>query len=202
MSNIHVIDGDVFRRNRVANNVVALHHHAEIYESFSEFELHNPSGGLLLVAQEESEKVVEALGDGRCRMPVALYASSPTAKDVKRAFRAGVVDVLAWPSQDDDLATSLNALILDCEQRSAVIGEIAAAKRSVADLSRREAEVLAALVSGASNKEIGADLGISPRTVEIHRSNVLRKVGARSTAEAVRIGIYAGLVPEIAVSAV
>lgn len=67
------------------------------------------------------------------------------------------------------------------------------AVKAVERLSTRELEVLIGLVRGASNKAIGRALGISPRTVEIHRSNLKRKLGAASTADLVRIGIYAGI---------
>ena len=67
------------------------------------------------------------------------------------------------------------------------------AVKAVEGLSARELEVLMGLVQGASNKAIGRTLGISPRTVEIHRANLKRKLGAVSTADLVRIGIYAGI---------
>jgi DNA-binding CsgD family transcriptional regulator len=60
-------------------------------------------------------------------------------------------------------------------------------------LTGRERDVLTHLVDGLSNKEIGRALGISPRTVEIHRANMMTKLGANSSPDAVRIGIYAGL---------
>lgn len=63
-------------------------------------------------------------------------------------------------------------------------------------LTARELEVLRALLRGESNKSIGRALGISPRTAEIHRANIKRKLSAASTADLVRIGIYAGVDPE------
>ena len=57
----------------------------------------------------------------------------------------------------------------------------------------REHEVLELMVEGDSNKEIGRRLGISPRTVEIHRGNMMRKLNARSPSDAVRLAMYAGL---------
>lgn len=202
MLNIHVIDGDVYRRNQMAKAIIAAGRHAEIYENYTEFENHGPRDGLLLIAEAVGKDVLKALTQGRCQMPTVLYASSLRVSDIKIALRAGFVDVLAWPSQGDDLGPWLEAISIECEGRNAVVAQISAAKRAVADLSRREAEVLSALVSGASNKVMATELGISPRTIEIHRANVLRKLGARSTADAVRIGIYAGLVPQISVSAV
>jgi DNA-binding CsgD family transcriptional regulator len=62
-------------------------------------------------------------------------------------------------------------------------------------LTRRELEVVAELIAGASNKQAGRNLGISPRTVEIHRARVMAKLGARNAADLVRIALERGLGP-------
>ena len=69
----------------------------------------------------------------------------------------------------------------------------AKAQKLIRLLTGREMDVLKCLVSGASNNEIASRLGISPRTVEVHRANMMRRLNARSVADAVRIGLYAGL---------
>ncbi|MXO64095.1 response regulator transcription factor [Qipengyuania oceanensis] len=200
MSKIHVVDDDVYRRNQMAKAAASLASHAEIYENFGEFKQHSPCEGLVLVSQAAKEEALKALMEGRCPIPAALYACSLTATEIKFAFRAGFIDVLVWPSQEEDLADALKAVILEYERRSAVAEQITAAKRAVTKLSRREAEVLSGLVSGASNKEMAVDLGLSHRTIEIHRANALKKMGARSTVDAVRIGMFAGLLPQVSVS--
>lgn len=186
----------------MARFVVEAGHYAEIYADYKEFEPYNSRDGLLLVAQSASEEVLNELREGRCLMPVLLYAPSPTLDEIRSAFRAGCLDVLDWPSQEGDLAASLDEIIFDCDRRFSITQQIRAARQAVADLSQREMDVLSALVLGGSNKEIAARFGISPRTVEIHRANAYKKVGAKSTADAVRIGIFAGLVPEVSVNAV
>ena len=60
-------------------------------------------------------------------------------------------------------------------------------------LSKREREILAGMVEGLSNRLIGKHLSISPRTVELHRANLLSKIGARHSAEAIRLAIEASL---------
>ena len=79
------------------------------------------------------------------------------------------------------------AVVLNSERRSAV------SARVVGTLSPREREVLVLMIEGHSNKSIADILGISARTVEIHRGKVIRKLEAGSTAGAVRVGIYAGV---------
>jgi DNA-binding NarL/FixJ family response regulator len=70
----------------------------------------------------------------------------------------------------------------------------AVARSRVERLTRREREVLAGVAGGLSNRLIGEKLNISPRTVEIHRANMLSKMGANHTSEAIRIAIEASLV--------
>ena len=69
----------------------------------------------------------------------------------------------------------------------------ALAKNAVERLAPRELQVLKGIVHGYSSKGIARCLGISPRTAEIHRANLMRKLGAGSSADVVRIGIYAGV---------
>ena len=70
----------------------------------------------------------------------------------------------------------------------------ARARSRVQKLTRREREVLTGVAAGLSNRLIGEKLSISPRTVEIHRANMLNKMGANHTSEAIRIAIEASLV--------
>jgi two-component system, LuxR family, response regulator FixJ len=67
------------------------------------------------------------------------------------------------------------------------------AAKAIECLTARELEVLRGIVRGDSNKSIGRALGISPRTAEIHRANIRRKLSAASTADLIRIGLYAGI---------
>ena len=71
--------------------------------------------------------------------------------------------------------------------------QVIQAKREVARLTQRQQQVLMGIVQGSSNKQIARDLGISPRTVEIHRGLMMERLEARTTADAMRIGIYACL---------
>ena len=72
---------------------------------------------------------------------------------------------------------------------AAAAAGLAAAARNVASLSRRQRQVLAGLIDGRRNKQIAADLGIEERTVKMHRAALLKRLGAASTADAIRIGL-------------
>jgi len=71
--------------------------------------------------------------------------------------------------------------------------QIRAARSAVGSLTSRQRQVLHGLLEGGSNKQIARDLGISPRTVEIHRRSLMERLEARTTADAIRIAVYAGL---------
>ena len=112
-----------------------------------------------------------------------------------RAMKAGALDFIEKPFAAEtilDSAKSALARIAEPRQQNALAG-VAMARLEA--LSPREREVLEGLLAGLPNKSIAYDLGISPRTVEIHRARVMDKMGARSLSELVRMGLAAGLEP-------
>jgi two-component system response regulator FixJ len=109
-------------------------------------------------------------------------------------MKAGAVDFVEKPFTEDVI---LEAVGRAAEQAGAGrIPKVAAKALARLDLlTARECQVLEGLVAGLPNKTIGYDLGISPRTVEIHRARVMEKMQARSLAELVRIALAAGISP-------
>jgi two-component system, LuxR family, response regulator FixJ len=112
-----------------------------------------------------------------------------------RAMKAGAVDFIEKPFASEailgSLAGAFARIATPSEQNPAVV--TAAVKLDL--LSPREREVLEGLLAGLPNKSIAYDLGISPRTVEIHRARVMDKMGARSLSELVRLALAAGVQP-------
>lgn len=108
-----------------------------------------------------------------------------------RAIKAGAVDFLVKPVTSHDLLTSVHGALLESERiytRHKANDEAQACLRF---LTEREHEVMLLVIEGLTNKEIGRRLGISYRTVEIHRSHVMQKTGARSTLDLARIAAEA-----------
>lgn len=200
MSQFHVIDHDVIRRNRIARSISKSRHHAEIYDSLTEFLAHRPTAGMLLAADDLGSTFWAAMADGRCALPFALYGSEPRAMDVAAAIRGGALDFLEWPLPDSEIVSELERLLLDAIQWQDTLTLVQNAKKRVASLSPREREVIQLVTQGYSNKRIAQELGISARTVEIHRANTFKKLDAQSSAEAVRIAICAGLDPKLKVT--
>ena len=115
------------------------------------------------------------------------YAARPALQRIVTFMRGGGYDYFAIPIDSAALAKSLSQLGQGRTPYAAARQRAAVARFKLRGLSPREAEVLANMAEGRSNKTIGIDLGISPRTVEIHRANMLTKLGANSSTEALRM---------------
>ncbi len=105
-----------------------------------------------------------------------------------RAMKAGAADFLEKPCNDKALLGSIEAAL--GKETDLDIGD---AIRRIAMLSARERQVLDRLLAGLPNKLIAYDLGISVRTVEVHRARMMERLGVRQFAEVVRLGIMARL---------
>jgi RNA polymerase sigma factor (sigma-70 family) len=120
-------------------------------------------------------------------MPVIVLTGHADVPVAIRAMKLGAYDFLEKPYSDDELLACVkNALALSREIDHAEI-EISRLARALENLTDREREVMCLVVEGNTNKAIGVQLGISEKTVEIHRARVMEKTAARSLSELVRI---------------
>jgi len=136
----------------------------------------------------DGAEIVEALREaGEGRFVAVLLTAVGTVPLVVRAMKAGAADLVTKPYDADALLAAIEAAFsrLDAERAELLVGETARDK--ISHLSARERDVLKGLIDGRANKVIAGDLGISPRTVEIYRANVMRKLGVRSLAEGMRL---------------
>lgn len=125
-------------------------------------------------------------------LPVIVITGHADVPLAVEAMRAGVLDFLEKPFKDEALITSiraaLNAQVKAAQQNT----ERDRFEQMLATLSGREREVLHGVIAGKLNKVIAFELGISPRTVEVYRANVMSKTGAHGLSELVRIALLAG----------
>jgi two-component system, LuxR family, response regulator FixJ len=131
------------------------------------------------------------LKQGGFRRPVVVMTAHGDVAMAVRAMKAGAVDFVEKPF-DDEALLAVTEAALRTAQGSGAAGADDAAER-IAALSPREREVLNLLVAGKPNKLIARDLGLSPRTVEVHRARLMARLGVGSLAEAVRLAVHAEL---------
>jgi len=125
--------------------------------------------------------------------PVVFITGHGDVTLAVRTMRDGAVDFIEKPFNDEDLIDRVQkAIRLDGERRAELARRQAALAR-FATLTAREREVMLAVVGGSANKVVAIDLGLSERTVEIHRARVMEKTGARSLPELVRLAALAGI---------
>lgn len=127
-------------------------------------------------------------------LPVIVMTAHGDVARAVQAMKAGAVDFLEKPFDDETLLNGIEAALAKAGRR---VGdrEPAEAAQRIATLSPREREVLDGLVTGRPNKVIAFDLGISVRTVEVHRARMMERLGTRKLADAVRLAVLAKLAP-------
>jgi FixJ family two-component response regulator len=194
---IHVVDGDCRSRAEHARLVLGLGHHPEVYASLDELLDRPPESGVVLVRQNAAGCDIKALfrrlAEESIWLPVIVAATDPGPAQIVAAIKSGALDFLPLPIAAGHLARSLGRVMDEAAVHGRARQLLVDARRRVGTLSRREREVLEWLSLGCSNKVIARELGISPRTVEIHRANMMVKLGARHAAEAIRVWLQADL---------
>lgn len=127
-----------------------------------------------------------------CPMPVIMITGHGDVPMAVRAMRAGAMDFFEKPVNGMALVERINEALRLARERQAATRARAGVLAKVASLTAREAEVARAVMAGLQNKQIAYELGISLKTVEIHRHNAMDKLGAGSAAELVRLLVAAG----------
>ena len=195
-ANLALVDSDFRRRAAITHCLAGTGIHVEPFEDSEELIRRWPRDGLLLVhdSGQALQRIVDQMTEIGEWLPMVAFSEAPGTNRVVQAVLGGAIDYIEWPFGEAEVR---QALIVAEEGRkvqgSARLREVMARSR-IQKLTRREREVLAGVADGLSNRLIGERLAISPRTVEIHRSNMLHKMGANHTSEAIRIAIEASLV--------
>lgn len=104
-----------------------------------------------------------------------------------RAMKAGAVDFLAKPFRDQDLLDAVTAAIQRDQKRREHENAMTDLRTHFSSLTPREREIMALVASGLMSKQIAAEVGLSEITVKVHRSHLMKKMGARSVADLVRM---------------
>jgi FixJ family two-component response regulator len=128
----------------------------------------------------------EKLLSSKTPLPVIFITGHGTVPISVRAMKAGAVDFLQKPFEEQDLLDAINRAITQQRERKLKKDEADKLQERIKALTSREYEVFSLLVTGMANKEIACKLGTSERTVKAHRAQVMEKMDARSFADLVR----------------
>lgn len=189
---VHVIDDDEAMRDSLAFLLDTAGLKARTYESALQFleALEAAPAGVIVtdirMPGMTGLELVRRLKTRGCAYPVIMITGHGDVPLAVEAMKAGVVDFLEKPFEEDALLAAIRA----AQAPPASVSEDPERERirTVLDsLSPREHEVLDGVVEGKLNKIIAHELGISPRTVEVYRANVMSKTGARGLSELIRM---------------
>jgi len=192
---VHFVEGESRVRAEAARLFLALGCHAEVYDDLEELLRCPPREGILIIRGDgivgHAAGILAALDDAGIGLPMVLASMFGEIERVVDAVRAGAFDYLQLPLDRHRLSAIIQRAAREGEGHARVRRQAIEARGRVRKLSNREREVLRLVVGGSSNKLIARTLSISPRTVEIHRANMMSKLGASHVAEAVRQWIEA-----------
>jgi two-component system response regulator FixJ len=136
----------------------------------------------------ELQRRLKALGDP---FPVVIMTGHADVSLAVEAMKAGAADFIEKPFDDERLLSAIRSALDRHDRQGRRETEVLQIQAKLRALTGREHEVLDGLVAGLPNKTIAYDLGLSPRTVEVHRANVMTKMGARSLSDLVRMALAA-----------
>ena len=196
---VHVIDDDEAMRESLAFLLGAVGMDVQTYGSATAFLDVAPEvkAGCVITDVRMPElsgvELLRRLRELKLGIPVIVITGHGDVPLAVEAMKIGAIDFLEKPFDDEVLLASVRTALSQLDQdhkRQAERGEI---ERRLALLSNRERDVLKGLVSGHANKQIAYELGISPRTIEIYRANLMTKMQAASLSDLVRMALIAGL---------
>lgn len=191
---IHIIDGDANACEaltllfRLEGFQTALS--LDLTDFLARFEERKPDVVVLNAALDGASTlpVLDDIKAMRAGIPVFIVSDTSDVDMTVEAMRLGASDVFVKPIDTERFVRAVR----DTLRRDVHVGAIRDGQREVeirgfTQLTPREREVLQLITNGQSNKEAGRELGISPRTIEVHRARVMEKLGARNTADLIRI---------------
>lgn len=199
---VFVVDDDEGIREGLALLLGTVDLPCELYASAVEFlEAFEPGKGGCLVLDIRMPRMTgldlqARLNEMQSRLPIIFITGHGDIPMAVEAMRRGALDFIRKPFREQDLLDSINeALEFDAEKREQRINR-QQLLRKVKSLTGRERQVFLRVADGEMNKVVGFDLGISERTVEVHRSQVMKKLGVRTLAQLVRIKIESEMTEE------
>jgi two-component system, LuxR family, response regulator FixJ len=196
---VHVIDDDEALRESLAFLLRAAQLEVKCYPSARAFLDGLPDESLGCVITDvrmpdiSGIDLLRRLKELNIGVPVIVVTGHGDVALAVEAMKIGAADFFEKPFDDDLLLASVRSALREQEGQKKRYAERAEIETRIAALSPRERDVLRGLIEGRANKQIAFDLGISPRTVEIYRANLMNKMQADSLSDLVRMALVAGM---------
>ncbi|MGI3125755.1 response regulator FixJ [Nitratireductor sp. PBL-C9] len=195
---IHIVDDEEPVRKSLAFLLTMSGHVARVHESATAFLKVAP--GLqsaclitdLRMPDMSGVELLQRLNEHGAMLPAIVITGHGDVPMAVEAMKAGALDFIEKPFSDDTLMEALSRAICELDKRPPAAADAALVRGRVEQLSEREQQVMRRIVAGMPNKTIAFELDISPRTVEVHRANVMSKMQARNLPELVRMVLQAG----------
>ncbi|NYF33755.1 response regulator transcription factor [Sphingopyxis sp. JAI108] len=196
---VHIVDDEDAIRRSASFMLKTSGYSVQTWASGAAFlkEVRHAAEGCVLLDVRMPEmdglEVQQALLDRGVTMPVIVLTGHADVSIAVRAMKAGAVDFLEKPFEKVVLIAAIEAAFDRIAAADGAAARAAEANVVLGVLTPREREVLDGLAQGLPNKTIAYDLGISPRTVEVHRANLMAKLDVRSLSDALRLAFAAGM---------
>jgi RNA polymerase sigma factor (sigma-70 family) len=199
---IHVVDDDESFRSAIGELLSACGYKVLLYETAKKL-LETPLSGNpgcilidLQMAGLNGLQLQDELSATGCRLPIVFVSAYGDIPTTVQTIKAGAEDFLAKPVRKEILLPVIQRALARFEAIQEQENQISALRSLFARLTPRENEVFGLLVQGKPHKQIAFELGISERTVKLHRHEVVQKLKVRSLAELAVIGERLGLLPD------
>ena len=196
---IHLIDDDEDVRKALAFLLGTAGHAVCMYDSATNFlaKLEGLQAGVIIsdvrMPGMDGLELQRRLIEKGVKFPVIVMTGHADVPLAVEAMKGGAVDFLEKPFADDVILAAVDTATMGLRQSMGTGSDTIRIQERLKSLSERERQVLSGLLMGHPNKTIAYDLDLSPRTVEVHRANVMTKMGASSLSELVRMALQAGI---------
>lgn len=194
---VHLIDDDEDVRKALSFLLGTAGYAVKVYESGPAFlaRLAELQPGVIVsdvrMPTMDGLALQRALREQGVTLPFIVMTGHADVALAVQAMKEGAVDFLEKPFSDEVMLSAIRVALGGFRQTQEREDDVRRARAKLATLTERERQVLDGLLAGHPNKTIGYDLDISPRTVEVHRANVMNKMGAASLSELVRVTLLA-----------
>ena len=196
---VFVVDDDPSVRRAIKRLIGSVGLQAEVFASTQEFlRSQRPDAPSCLVLDIRLPGISgldfqRELAAANTFIPIIFITAHGDIPMTVRAMKAGAVEFLTKPFRDQDLLDAIHVALEQDRSRRQEEAKIATLRKRLQSLTPREREVLPLVVSGLLNKQIAGEIGTSETTVKVHRSQLMRKMGADSLAELVRLAERVGI---------